>query len=63
MGEEGGVGCIGGGKTENHFHILFSCKAFSTRSILCSIVQKAHNALEVLKDVLDAVDARHPEVR
>ncbi|KAF8011745.1 hypothetical protein BT93_I0015 [Corymbia citriodora subsp. variegata] len=27
-----------------------------------SIVQKAHNALEVLKDVLDAVDARHPEI-
>lgn len=27
-----------------------------------SIVQKARNALEVLKDVLDAVDARHPEI-
>lgn len=27
-----------------------------------TVVQKARNALEVLKDVLDAVDARHPEI-
>ncbi|XP_030551407.1 TOM1-like protein 5 [Rhodamnia argentea] len=27
-----------------------------------SVVQKARNASEVLKDVLDAVDARHPEI-
>lgn len=30
--------------------------------ILCSIIQKASNALEVLKEVLDAVDSQHPEV-
>ena len=27
-----------------------------------SIIQKANNALEVLKEVLDAVDAQNPEV-
>ena len=30
--------------------------------ISCSIIEKASNALEVLKEVIDAVDARHPEV-
>lgn len=30
--------------------------------VLCSIIQKASNALEVLKEVLDAVDSQHPEV-
>lgn len=31
-------------------------------SFLYSIIQKANNALEVLKDVLDAVDYQNPEV-
>lgn len=30
--------------------------------ISCSIIQKASNALDVLKEVLDAVDSQHPEV-
>ena len=30
--------------------------------VFCSIIQKASNALEVLKEVLDAVDAQHPQV-
>lgn len=29
---------------------------------LCSIMQKASNALEVLREVLDAVDGQRPEV-
>ena len=31
-------------------------------SIPYSIIQKASNALEVLTEVLDAVDTQHPEV-
>lgn len=30
--------------------------------MFCSIIQKASNALEVLKEVLDAIDAQHPQV-
>ncbi|KAF4349090.1 hypothetical protein G4B88_029059 [Cannabis sativa] len=33
----------------------------SVLAFLCSIIQKASNALEVLKEVLDAVDSQHPE--
>ncbi|KAF3628546.1 hypothetical protein FXO38_23157 [Capsicum annuum] len=29
--------------------------------MLCSILQKAATALEVLREVLDAVDSQHPE--
>lgn len=39
-----------------HFHLLVYCNR------LCSIIQKASNALEVLKEVLDAVDAQYPQV-
>lgn len=35
---------------------------FESLSVPYSIIQKATNALEVLKDVLDAVDTQHPEV-
>lgn len=35
---------------------------FSFAIVFCSIIQKASNALEVLKEVLDAVDAQHPQV-
>jgi hypothetical protein len=35
---------------------------FYSVSIPFSIIQKASNALEVLKEVLDAVDTQHPEV-
>lgn len=31
-------------------------------AIVCSIIQKASNALEVLREVLDAVDSQNPEV-
>jgi SpoU rRNA methylase family enzyme len=30
--------------------------------VFCSIIQKAGNALEVLNEVLDAVDAQNPQV-
>jgi len=30
--------------------------------VFSSIIQKASNVLEVLKEVLDAVDAKHPQV-
>jgi len=30
--------------------------------VFCSIIQKASNALEVLKEVLDAISAQHPQV-
>lgn len=30
--------------------------------VFCRIIQKASNVLEVLKEVLDAVDAKHPQV-
>jgi len=30
--------------------------------VFCSIIQKASNVLEVLKEVLDAVDGKHPQV-
>jgi len=30
--------------------------------VFCSIIQKASNALEVLKEVLDAINTQHPQV-
>jgi hypothetical protein len=30
--------------------------------VFCSIIQKASNVLEILKEVLDAVDAKNPQV-
>ncbi|KAK4356208.1 hypothetical protein RND71_025179 [Anisodus tanguticus] len=45
-----------------HYELVIVKKYFSKRaSILCSILQKASTALEVLREVLDAVDSQHPE--
>lgn len=44
----------------HHFHLARNV-SYSTIAF-CSIIQWASNALEVLKDVLDAVDAQHPQV-
>ena len=43
--------------------ICSACKIIQISvSIPYSIIQKASNALEVLTEVLDAVDTQHPEV-
>lgn len=42
---------------------MLFCNSFNwSLPISCSIIQKAGNVLEVLKEVLDAVDSQHPEV-
>lgn len=41
---------------------LLSVNLSYSAIVLCSIIQKASNALEVLKEVLDAIDAKHPQV-
>jgi len=42
------------------YFFIFICLYIAI--VFCSIIQKAGNALEVLKEVLDAVDAQHPQV-
>lgn len=48
------------------YNFLYFCLQKNIMSnfvfFLCSIIQKAGNALEVLKEVLDAVDSQNPEV-